>query len=574
MSKGLLVAAILAVTFGGGLARLALESGGSSVISDPLAAKLAECLPQHQIAKDSTIRLAALGQPAQGQTQLVPAPTMSLRFSLTDDQPLDLVDAGDVAALQRMSGPATLREGTVARIKAALFTVQDASVAVREGDSTWLLRANEPLRFAQSVDTEYFVKLAAVAVDAADSNGGRRLKKGTQGELMLPNVQRSGGVSLVPLQGLVVQPWLTGASRNISPTRTSGQKGFSDLAVEVRKAGIPFDAAGTSFAGCAWRGGEQPLPAGVPVVKPAGAGLATITVMAPAEVIPAFPSPRRAADLVRLVVATSDGRYVGFGAFAALARGWAAVAAALWLLVCVWMLLTQRQIQLLGSKSKEWKIWSSGLFLGPDRQPSLALFQIFFWTMITVWGLAYVFLVTGSLASLTPSMMALIGIAGTGTVAARYVSRPDVANAATPATNTDFSALLSTNGQFDLLKLQLLLFTLMIGLYVLWRLLDTGVFPELDSGTLLLLGVSQGIYVGGKVAATTPIATVQALKLDLETKRAAVANLAVEKANLQGKAARTPDEEKRLGEIGKQEADVSTLEAKYKAALKELGLDV
>ena len=46
----------------------------------------------------------------------------------------------------------------------------------------------------------------------------------------------------------------------------------------------------------------------------------------------------------------------------------------------------------------------------------------FFWTVITVWGLAYVFTVTGTLLSLTAEMLTLLGIAGTGSVLARLIA--------------------------------------------------------------------------------------------------------------------------------------------------------
>src|SRR5215204_6115159 len=180
--------------------------------------------------------------------------------------------------------------------------------------------------------------------------------------------------------------------------------------------------------------------------------------------------------------------------------------------------------------SRSWNTsseWIAGLFIGPDKDPSLSLFQIFFWTVITVWGLAYVYVVTGSLLSMTQSMMWLLGIAGTGSVIARWISsgtsggstsQPpggSIAIVAAPAGARPkplaFWQLLSTAGQFDLLKLQLFVFTLLIGAYVAWRIADTGAFPELDTNTLLLLGVSQGVYIGGKIASTTALSRAQAL---------------------------------------------------------------
>ena len=79
-----------------------------------------------------------------------------------------------------------------------------------------------------------------------------------------------------------------------------------------------------------------------------------------------------------------------------------------------------------------------------------------------------------------------LGIAGAGTVAARWISTTRVSAPPPPAANpgattagnsVEFWRLLSSNGQFDLLKLQLFVFTLLIGAYVVWRrIIDTAAF--------------------------------------------------------------------------------------------------
>jgi hypothetical protein len=144
--------------------------------------------------------------------------------------------------------------------------------------------------------------------------------------------------------------------------------------------------------------------------------------------------------------------------------------------------------------------------------------------VITVWGLIYVYSVTGTLLAMTSSMMVLLGIAGTGSVLARWIA-PDISSPVTAATNQpgartskpfEFWQMLSTNGNFDLLKLQLFVFTLMIGVYIVWRIADTAAFPEIDTNTLLLLGVSQGVYIGGKLGGTSLLSHAQAIKLDLD----------------------------------------------------------
>ena len=135
--------------------------------------------------------------------------------------------------------------------------------------------------------------------------------------------------------------------------------------------------------------------------------------------------------------------------------------------------------------------------------------------MITVWALVYVFIVTGTLLSLTAEMLTLLGIAGTGSVLARLIASRQAmvtsppAYLSPPGSPPEFWQMLSTKNSlgvpsFDLMKLQLFVFTLVIGVYIVWRITDTATFPALDTNTLLLLGVSQGIYVGGKFGASLP----------------------------------------------------------------------
>ena len=158
----------------------------------------------------------------------------------------------------------------------------------------------------------------------------------------------------------------------------------------------------------------------------------------------------------------------------------------------------------------------------------MSLFQIFFWTAITVWGLIYVYIVTGNLLAMTSSMMVLLGIAGTGwsshgglplTLILSCLAASRLICGRANAKPFQFWQILSTNGNFDLLKLQLFVFTLMIGAYIVGRVVDTASFPELDVNTLLLLGVSQGIYIGGKLAGTTSLSRAQTIKLELDLKK-------------------------------------------------------
>jgi septal ring factor EnvC (AmiA/AmiB activator) len=82
------------------------------------------------------------------------------------------------------------------------------------------------------------------------------------------------------------------------------------------------------------------------------------------------------------------------------------------------------------------------------------------------------------------------------------------------------------------LKLQLLVFTLLIASYIVWRIMETAAFPELDTNTLLLLGVSQGTYIGGKLSSGTALNRAQTLKLDMDLKKDEIVDLTEKKKKL------------------------------------------
>jgi hypothetical protein len=229
--------------------------------------------------------------------------------------------------------------------------------------------------------------------------------------------------------------------------------------------------------------------------------------------------------------------------------------------------------------------YGSGLFIGTDGDPSLSLFQIFFWTVITVWGYFYVFIVSGALLSLSTGVMALLGIAGAGSVLARWAAvsgRSSSLGEAKARTDSSFWSMLNTNGQFDLLKLQFFVFTVVIGLYVVCRIADAAAFPELDANTLLLLGVSQGVYITGKLVGNSKLSTLQALRAELDILLEAKTNQTTEQTRKEQEAARETDpaKKKKLDDevlvlktrLAELETKISDLTARYDKLLAELKL--
>jgi hypothetical protein len=152
------------------------------------------------------------------------------------------------------------------------------------------------------------------------------------------------------------------------------------------------------------------------------------------------------------------------------------------------------------SGTKPAAAWSlQRLFVGQDGEPSLSLLQMYMWTGLVVTGMLYVFLMSGDLLNISEQVLVLLGLAGLSSVSSRFVGAHTVGT--TPGTGHGFWGMFLVGGKPDLLRLQLFIFTLAIWVYVAIRVFYEHSFPELDANVLLLMGISNGLYVGAKWAA-------------------------------------------------------------------------
>jgi hypothetical protein len=177
----------------------------------------------------------------------------------------------------------------------------------------------------------------------------------------------------------------------------------------------------------------------------------------------------------------------------------------------------------------------------------VSMFQIYIWTWLVIVGLTYVVTITGELFAITPQVLSLLGIAGVGSLAARFVAAPSD-RGSNKGTNPKFSDILRTNGEFDLYRLQMFLFTVYTAGFVAIRVAFDQAFPVLDTNLLLLLGISNGIYVGSKASlGESPYQSAERLDLQLklltEAKSNAdneVARLTAEKTKIETELAANP----------------------------------
>ncbi len=137
--------------------------------------------------------------------------------------------------------------------------------------------------------------------------------------------------------------------------------------------------------------------------------------------------------------------------------------------------------------------------IGVNGHPSLSLFQILAWTVLVLTGMFYVFLMSGDLLNISQQVLVLLGLAGVGSISARWISVGAVTKVS--ARKPGFWGMFVINGQPDLMRVQLFVFTMVIWLYVAVRVFYDQEFPQLEPNVLLLMGISNGVYVGAKWAA-------------------------------------------------------------------------
>jgi hypothetical protein len=161
----------------------------------------------------------------------------------------------------------------------------------------------------------------------------------------------------------------------------------------------------------------------------------------------------------------------------------------------------------------------------PRGFASLSQFQIMLWTFVVMTASVYVIALAGDLIVITPGTLILLGISGATVVLAR-VKQPEPAAPAAPppppavpaappaeqpaqaagATRRPRWSDLVTDEikgeELDVTRIQMLLFTLVTATFVAIKVITSYEIPDIPDGFLILMGISNGVYVGSKFAPT------------------------------------------------------------------------
>lgn len=550
-----------------GLFRLQIGQPSRIGIEDVASVRAAGCLPQVEIPVNSEISLI---DPSVGSAVTKPPSALSVLQVFTLDRmelTLPILPVPAENEIKDIGG----QELRFTRASGSIeFRLNPGAQGTLVGRSGARLTLQQSVRFMPSTSAVYFVKLEP-GTKALFTQNKYVVPAGT----LLGRILLSESQAASTIQPLLARLTLGGTPASLSPVRVTGQPGLADLSVETRRSAIGTVTPNAGIVACA-QAGEGPWTPVAASVRQAGVVDVALTDM---QIPQGFDGVRN----VRIAVAVADGSAIAVGGLNLVGRAVAGVVSVLFTAALLWVVMWGRAQQI--STANGDRPYGSGLFIGTDGDPSLSLFQIFFWTVMTVWGYFYVFIVAGTLLALSTGVMALLGIAGTGTVLARWAAvsgRSSSLGETRKTTDSSFWSMLNTNGDFDLLKLQLFVFTVVIGLYVMCRIADAAAFPELDTNTLLLLGVSQGVYITGKLVSNSKLSTLQAIRAELDLLSEANINLTKEKTQKEQDAANEadPQKKKKLDEdvqklklrLAELENKITELSARYEKLLAEIKL--
>lgn len=138
---------------------------------------------------------------------------------------------------------------------------------------------------------------------------------------------------------------------------------------------------------------------------------------------------------------------------------------------------------------------------GSSGTASLSQFQMVLWLCVVGCCIIDVMVLSGDLISVPDQLLGLLGISSGALIGAKVMGdrSGSVATAAVAEREPAWRDLIEVDGQVDVTRLQMLVFTVVTALFVVMRTFASYEFPDLDNSYLLLMGIANGSYLLGKV---------------------------------------------------------------------------
>ena len=155
--------------------------------------------------------------------------------------------------------------------------------------------------------------------------------------------------------------------------------------------------------------------------------------------------------------------------------------------------------------AKTTDILRNGPPVGGRRQPySLGRVQMGWWFLLILAGFVAIALISGDDASITPSLLALMGIsAATALGSAAIDAQPSPTASDAASENWFFDILKDDSGTVALHRLQIVVWTIVLGAMFVATVCTKLTMPEFSGTLLALMGISGGTYLGFKIPGAT-----------------------------------------------------------------------
>jgi hypothetical protein len=141
----------------------------------------------------------------------------------------------------------------------------------------------------------------------------------------------------------------------------------------------------------------------------------------------------------------------------------------------------------------------------PFGSYSISVAQALFWTFIVAFSCVYVYALKAAFIAIPSQILMLLGIAGGTALASRInaITRdvvPKEIMKNIKRTNIPrIRDMVSIGGRMNIYKFQMMVFTLITGIIVLIELIKACNFPEIPNTLIMLMGLSNTLYLGNEV---------------------------------------------------------------------------
>lgn len=203
-------------------------------------------------------------------------------------------------------------------------------------------------------------------------------------------------------------------------------------------------------------------------------------------------------------------------------RGWGVTAGLLFLFVV--MLTTMRitkNYNPFDKDSERYQAWAKTYKTGwlkrfffspldiavtPFGTYSISVAQVLFWTLIVAFSCVYVYMLKAAFLAIPDQILLLLGITGGTALTTRINSMSRDAVPAELIQQIDrkeiprLRDMMCIAGKLNIYKFQMLVFTVITGFIVIVELIKACNFPEIPNTLIVLMGLSNTLYLGNEVA--------------------------------------------------------------------------